>query len=70
MINVKIDEGEVELTIKGYGIDLLTEVLSILSNIYSAYESTEKGSGDEFLDFVCRVIQQGKIQEWSGEAAK
>ena len=70
MINVKIDEGEVELTIKGYGIDLLTEVLSILSNIYSAYESTEKGSGDEFLDVICRVIQQGKIQEWSGEAAK
>lgn len=70
MINVKIDEGEVELTIKGYGMDLLTEVLSILSNIYSAYESTEKGAGDELLDVICRAIQQGKIQEWSGEAAK
>ncbi|MBS6884155.1 Uncharacterised protein [uncultured Butyricicoccus sp.] len=68
MIRVEVNDGTVALEIYGQGVNMLTEVLSILARIYEAYESTEKGAGDELLDIIGRAIQQGKIQEWSEEA--
>ena len=70
MIRVEVKDGKVALEINGQGESMLTEVFSILACIYEAYESTEKGAGDELLDIIGCAIQQGKIQEWSGEASR
>lgn len=68
MIKVEINDGTVAMEMNGQGFNMLREVLSLLASIYSAYEATEKGAGDELLHIIGCAIQQGKIQEWSGEA--
>ncbi len=70
MIKAEARDGTVALEIDGQASDVMTEVLCILADIYSAYESTEKGTGDELLAIIGKVIHEGKIQEWAGEVAE
>ena len=68
MIKVETSNGVVSLKMKGPGMEVVRDILSIIESIYNGFEKkTEKGAGDELLVIIGTALQQGKIQEWGKE---
>ena len=65
MIKAEVSNGKVSLEMKGLGMEVVKDVLSIITATYSGFEETEKGAGDRLLGAISEAIREGKIQEWS-----
>lgn len=64
MIKAEASNGKVSLKMKGMGMEVMKDVLSIITATYSGFEETEKGAGDRLLGAISEAIWEGKIQEW------
>ena len=65
MIKAEVSNGKVSLEMKGLGMEVVKDVLSIITATYSGFEETEKGAGDRLLGAISEAIREGKIQEWN-----
>ena len=65
MIKAEANNGKVSLEMKGLGMEVVKDVLSIITATYSGFEETEKGAGDRLLGAISEAIREGKIQEWN-----
>ena len=65
MIKAEVSNGKVSLEMKGLGMEVVKDVLSIITATYSGFEETEKGARDRLLGAISEAIREGKIQEWN-----
>ena len=65
MIKAEVSNGKVSLEMKGLGMEVVRDILSIITATYSGFEETEKGAGDRLLGAISEAIREGKIQEWN-----
>ena len=65
MIKAEANNGKVSLEMKGLGMEVVKDVLSIITATYSGFEETEKGAGDRLLGAISEAIREGKIEEWN-----
>ena len=65
MIKAEANNGKVSLEMEGPGMEVVRDVLSIITATYSGFEETEKGAGDRLLGAISEAIREGKIQEWN-----
>ena len=65
MIKAEVSNGKVSLEMKGLGMEVMRDILSIITATYSGFEETEKGAGDRLLGAISEAIREGKIQEWN-----
>lgn len=64
MIKAEANNGKVSLEMKGLGMEVVKDVLSIIVDIYRGFEETEKGAGERLLGIIGGALRDGKIQEW------
>ena len=64
MIKAEVSNGKVSLEMKGPGMEVVRDVLSIIVDIYHGFEETEKGAGEGLLGIIGDALRDGKIQEW------
>lgn len=64
MIKAEASNGKVSLKMKGMGMEVVRDVLSIIVDIYHGFEEAEKGAGEELLGIIGGALRDGKIQEW------
>lgn len=65
MIKAEINNGKVSLEMKGPGMEVVKDVLSIILEVYYGFEETEKGAGEGLLGIIAAALRDGKIQEWN-----
>lgn len=65
MIKAEVSNGKVSLEMKCLGMEVMRDILSIITATYSGFEETEKGAGDRLLGAISEAIREGKIQEWN-----
>ena len=65
MIKAEVSNGKVSLEMKGLGMEVVRDILSIITATYSGFGETEKGAGDRLLGAISEAIREGKIQEWN-----
>ena len=64
MIKAEVNNGKVSLEMKGPGMEVVKDVLSIILETYHGFEETEKGAGEGLLGIIGGALRDGKIQEW------
>ena len=65
MIKAEASNGKVSLELSGTGLDVTSEIMTMLSIFYEVYESAMQGSGEWLMLYIADAIRRGKIQEWS-----
>lgn len=72
MLKAEVNGTNVVINFGKTGVEALEDILMLLASCYNAFESAEKGAGDEMLQAVTIACAIGEIRRFAegGESRK